>query len=109
MLLGGRSGCGRDDPVSEPHAGHAGGDSLDPLVRRYFPQWVVQDEAMILEIMRKIRDNRDDLRDAEAVEIADRVHAEVETAVLTRSEQGSIVISANETYSAAAASWTKME
>ncbi len=47
--------------------------TLDPLVQRYFPQWVVQDEAMILEIMRKIRDNRDDLRDAEAVEIADRV------------------------------------
>lgn len=47
--------------------------TLDPLVRKYFPQWVVQDEAMILEIMRKIRDNRDDLRDAEAVEVADRV------------------------------------
>ena len=47
--------------------------TLDPLVRKYFPQWVVQDEAMILEIMRKIRDNRDDLRDAEAIEVADRV------------------------------------
>lgn len=47
--------------------------TLDPLVRKYFPQWVVQDEAMILELMRKIRDNRDDLRDDEAVEIANRV------------------------------------
>jgi hypothetical protein len=47
--------------------------TLDPLVSRYFPQWLVQDEAMILEIMRKIRDNRDDLRDNDAIEVADRV------------------------------------
>ncbi len=47
--------------------------TLDPLVQKYFPQWIVQDEAMILEIMRKVRDNRDDLRDAEAVEIAERI------------------------------------
>ena len=47
--------------------------TLDPLVQKYFPQWIVQDEAMILEIMRKVRDNRDDLLDAEAVVIAERV------------------------------------
>ncbi len=47
--------------------------TLDPLVQKYFPQWVIQDEAMILEVMRKIRDNRDDLRDSEALVIADRV------------------------------------
>jgi hypothetical protein len=47
--------------------------TLDPLVSKYFPQWIVQDEAMILEIMRKVRDNRDDLRDAEAIEVADRL------------------------------------
>jgi hypothetical protein len=47
--------------------------TLDPLVDRYFPQWVIQDEPMILEVMRKVRDNRDDLLDADAVEIAERV------------------------------------
>lgn len=47
--------------------------SLDPLVNKYFPQWIIQDEPTILEIMRKVRDNRDDLRDAEAVTIAERV------------------------------------
>ena len=47
--------------------------TLDPLVSKYFPQWIIQDEAMILEIMRKIRDNRDDLRDSEAIEVADRL------------------------------------
>ncbi len=47
--------------------------TLDPLVQKYFPQWVVQDEPTILEVMRKVRDNRDDLRDAEAVSIAERV------------------------------------
>ncbi|MDT8322972.1 MAG: hypothetical protein RRA94_02585 [Bacteroidota bacterium] len=47
--------------------------TLDPLVDKYFPQWIIQDEPMILEVMRKVRDNRDDLRDAEAVDIAERV------------------------------------
>ncbi len=47
--------------------------SLDPLVNKYFPQWIIQDEPTILEVMRKVRDNRDDLRDAEAVTIAERV------------------------------------
>jgi hypothetical protein len=47
--------------------------TLDPLVSKYFPQWIIQDEPMILEVMRKVRDNRDDLLDAEAVEIAERV------------------------------------
>ncbi len=47
--------------------------TLDPLVAKYFPQWVIQDEPMILEVMRKVRDNRDDLLDADAVGIAERV------------------------------------
>ncbi len=47
--------------------------SLDPLVNKYFPQWIIQDEPTILEIMRKVRDNRDDLLDADAVVIAERV------------------------------------
>jgi hypothetical protein len=47
--------------------------SLDPLVNKYFPQWIIQDEPTILEIMRKVRDNRDDLRDEEAVRVAERV------------------------------------
>ncbi|MGB5074551.1 MAG: hypothetical protein WBQ23_10490 [Bacteroidota bacterium] len=47
--------------------------TLDPLVAKYFPQWIIQDEPMILEVMRKIRDNRDDLLDADAVDIAERV------------------------------------
>lgn len=47
--------------------------TLDPLVQKYFPQWIVQDESVILEVMRKLRDNRDDLNDAEAVEIVDRI------------------------------------
>lgn len=47
--------------------------SLDPLVDKYFPQWLIQDEPTILEVMRKVRDNRDDLRDAEAVTIAERI------------------------------------
>jgi len=47
--------------------------SLDPLVNKYFPQWIIQDEPTILEVMRKVRDNRDDLRDAEAVNIAERL------------------------------------
>jgi hypothetical protein len=47
--------------------------TLDPLVAKYFPQWVIQDEPMILEVMRKVRDNRDDLLDADAVDIAERV------------------------------------
>lgn len=47
--------------------------TLDPLVAKYFPQWIIQDEPMILEVMRKVRDNRDDLLDAEAVEVAERV------------------------------------
>ena len=47
--------------------------TLDPLVDKYFPQWIIQDEPMILEVMRKVRDNRDDLLDAEAVDIAERV------------------------------------
>jgi hypothetical protein len=47
--------------------------TLDPLVQRYFPQWIIQDEPIILETMRKIRDNRDDLTDAEALVIAERV------------------------------------
>jgi hypothetical protein len=47
--------------------------TLDPLVDKYFPQWIIQDEPMILEVMRKVRDNRDDLLDADAVDIAERV------------------------------------
>ncbi len=47
--------------------------TLDPLVAKYFPQWIIQDEPMILEVMRKVRDNRDDLLDADAVDIAERV------------------------------------
>jgi hypothetical protein len=47
--------------------------TLDPLVAKYFPQWIIQDEPMILEVMRKVRDNRDDLLDAEAVSVAERV------------------------------------
>ncbi|MBI5647573.1 MAG: hypothetical protein HY962_11635 [Ignavibacteriae bacterium] len=47
--------------------------TLDPLIQKYFPQWIVMDEPTVLEIMRKVRDNRDDLRDDEAVEIADRI------------------------------------
>ena len=47
--------------------------TLDPLVAKYFPQWIIQDEPMILEVMRKVRDNRDDLLDAEAVDVAERV------------------------------------
>jgi hypothetical protein len=47
--------------------------TLDPLVAKYFPQWVIQDEPTILEVMRKVRDNRDDLLDADAVDIAERV------------------------------------
>ncbi len=47
--------------------------TLDPLVQRYFPQWTLQDEPLILETMRKIRDNRDDLTDAEALQVAERV------------------------------------
>ncbi|MCB2205616.1 hypothetical protein KQI65_12805 [bacterium] len=47
--------------------------TLDPLVDKYFPQWIIQDEPMILEVMRKVRDNRDDLLDAEAVDVAERV------------------------------------
>lgn len=47
--------------------------TLDPLVAKYFPQWIIQDEPTILEVMRKVRDNRDDLLDAEAVAIAERV------------------------------------
>ncbi len=47
--------------------------TLDPLVDKYFPQWIIQDEPMILEVMRKVRDNRDDLLDAQAVDIAERV------------------------------------
>ena len=47
--------------------------TLDPLIQKYFPQWIVMDEAMVLEVMRKVRDNRDDLRDDEAVLIADRI------------------------------------
>ncbi len=47
--------------------------TLDPLVQAYFPQWIVTDQAVILDIMRKIRDNRDDMSDADAVGIADRV------------------------------------
>lgn len=47
--------------------------TLDPLIQKYFPQWIVMDEAMILEIMRKVRDNRDDMGDDDAVLIADRV------------------------------------
>lgn len=47
--------------------------TLDPLVDKYFPQWIIQDEPMILEVMRKVRDNRDDLLDADAVGIAERV------------------------------------
>ena len=47
--------------------------TLDPLVQKYFPQWIVQDEPMILEVMRKLRDNRDDLPDADAVTIVDRI------------------------------------
>lgn len=47
--------------------------TLDPLVQKYFPQWIVQDEPMILELMRKIRDNRDDMSDADAVVVVDRV------------------------------------
>ncbi len=47
--------------------------TLDPLVAKYFPQWIIQDEPTILEVMRKVRDNRDDLLDADAVDIAERV------------------------------------
>lgn len=47
--------------------------TLDPLVAKYFPQWIIQDEPMILEVMRKVRDNRDDLLDADAVDVAERV------------------------------------
>ncbi len=47
--------------------------NLDPLVQKYFPQWIVQDEPMILEVMRKIRDNRDDMSDGDAVLIVDRI------------------------------------
>ncbi len=47
--------------------------TLDPLVQKYFPQWIIQDEPMILEVMRKIRDNRDDMSDADAVVIVDRI------------------------------------
>ncbi|MDH7516651.1 MAG: hypothetical protein QHI48_12355, partial [Bacteroidota bacterium] len=47
--------------------------SLDPLVQSYFPQWIVLDHGVILDIIRKIRDNRDDMSDEDAIEIADRV------------------------------------
>ncbi|NOY06335.1 MAG: hypothetical protein GXO82_06855 [Chlorobi bacterium] len=47
--------------------------TLDPLVQKFFPQWIIQDEPLILEIMRKIRDNRDDISDMEAVEVAERL------------------------------------